>query len=286
MWTKTLTALAVATILGLMTVTSIGSAMAMNGKKPPHKPGSPDTALTLWLVIFNNPGACATEPCSEADLGNPNVDTCILHATGSITNGGKAMLVASHYADAGGFGGAGDATELTGRHSCLFSTFLGGDDAGLIDPLTAEVHSVVRSHGVPFDDEEDGDLLDQITNFDDGACFLFPQAGDEDAVQAAQAALANGQNVCADAQFAIHQAPAGGTCVDGTEAACHDEQALSWFGIPDLEAMGIDNAEATTLQGVSPGISTMWRTPNSLTVVVQTDMTDLEDEGHSSDPRN
>lgn len=29
--------------------------------------------VTVWIVVFNNPGACATSPCSPADIGNPLV---------------------------------------------------------------------------------------------------------------------------------------------------------------------------------------------------------------------
>ena len=35
----------------------------------------PGSAVTVWFVVFNNPGACASD-CAGSDLGNPKSGDC------------------------------------------------------------------------------------------------------------------------------------------------------------------------------------------------------------------
>ena len=49
----------------------------------------PDTAVTIWWVIFNNPENCAGYPeteCGLVDLENPDVAAEITYATGGVVN--------------------------------------------------------------------------------------------------------------------------------------------------------------------------------------------------------
>lgn len=50
------------------------------------EPGHP---YTVWWIIFNNPGACATSPCSAADLVTAN--GAIHYATGGVAGAGGEL---------------------------------------------------------------------------------------------------------------------------------------------------------------------------------------------------
>jgi len=43
-------------------------------------------AYSVWWVIFNNPAACATASCTDADFGTPEVEASILNATGRVAD--------------------------------------------------------------------------------------------------------------------------------------------------------------------------------------------------------
>lgn len=95
----------------------------------------PESAYTLWWVVFNNPEHCASVPCSLDDLFD-NVDV-----------------------EGGLFGGSGQVTDAYGRAHFQVHAFKGEDPglerplagnglvAGLIDSFKAEIHMVVRNHG-------------------------------------------------------------------------------------------------------------------------------------------
>lgn len=42
-------------------------------------------AYTLWLVVINNPGACSSTPCAEADLFNPDTESSAYNGSGAIS---------------------------------------------------------------------------------------------------------------------------------------------------------------------------------------------------------
>lgn len=44
-----------------------------------------NSPYTIWWVIFNNPKACGTSPCSAADLGNAAADAAVFNAGGAIS---------------------------------------------------------------------------------------------------------------------------------------------------------------------------------------------------------
>ncbi|MGH9875653.1 MAG: hypothetical protein ACRD9S_24620 [Pyrinomonadaceae bacterium] len=89
---------------------------------------NPGWVYTAWFGIFNNPDACATRPCSGADFANPAV-------MGSRVNFGGRLIGLDGAATYGGFLAIGDTT----------SAF---DGPGLLDPKHAEIHMVLRSHGM------------------------------------------------------------------------------------------------------------------------------------------
>jgi hypothetical protein len=90
----------------------------------------PGNAYTLWVAVFNNPKECVTNPCTAADVPNPDVQAVILWGTGQIA--GEDGTV-----DFGAFRAVGDTSGSAGL----------GTATALERPLKAEIHLVVRSHG-------------------------------------------------------------------------------------------------------------------------------------------
>ncbi|NIT57154.1 MAG: hypothetical protein GWN00_13240, partial [Aliifodinibius sp.] len=45
-------------------------------------------AVTVWYVVFNQPGECGTSPCGEADIFNPATNTDVLYGAGHIVGNG------------------------------------------------------------------------------------------------------------------------------------------------------------------------------------------------------
>jgi hypothetical protein len=94
---------------------------------------TPGHVVTLWWVVFNNPGECATSPCGLDDLFDEDVEAACLAADGAVVTGTGA----ASFSDRLGVG--------EGRDSCL--PHFGGADHGLLDPQGAEVHLMVHDHG-------------------------------------------------------------------------------------------------------------------------------------------
>jgi len=103
-------------------------------------------AITLWIVIFNNPGACSMpNMCSEPDLFNAAVMADIVYGGGNVVGGSEKARIGFHY----------KAGSNAGSIATLFTEILGlpfpldnnGEGLGLIDPRGAEVHYVIRFHG-------------------------------------------------------------------------------------------------------------------------------------------
>lgn len=119
-------------------------------------------AYTVWWVIFNNPEFCASLPCTADDLP---------------ANGGDARIEASAmYADGRLVGSNGRGRFVAGLAVEEIKDALYGP--GLLDPSGAEVHLLVRTHGVSIPEV----LHSQITT---------PAGGCP-------------PNSCGDQQFAIH----------------------------------------------------------------------------------
>ena len=109
----------------------------------------PGTVATAWLGIFNTPAACATNPCTPADMANPATHGSTVYAGGKI-------IGADGTATFGGFRAVGDTTGI-----------FEGNPLGLILPLTAQIDLVVRTHGAAILNDPNA-LNQQLTTFNGG----------------------------------------------------------------------------------------------------------------------
>ena len=152
-------------------------------------------AVTLWLVVFNEPGECAgadltpPEPCGEDDIFNNDA------AMADVLYGGGRVIGGSEKANIGYSLQAGDNS----------SSLFGEESHGLIDPRKAEVHYVLRSHG-PLGDVPTSEMIHTFI----GGC------SDEDANHpplpgfdppADENDLHTEAGDCQDIQYAINLAP-------------------------------------------------------------------------------
>ncbi|MBV7333102.1 hypothetical protein KFU94_33700 [Chloroflexi bacterium TSY] len=116
---------------------------------------TPGDAYTIWWVIFNNSTACADATCKGSDLSNPETVGMVGYATGGIAD----VNGVAHF----------EATLSVGDNSIAldnndgFPFELVEPAPGLIDPMAAEIHAVVRTHGAALDDP-----TEQITTFGGG----------------------------------------------------------------------------------------------------------------------
>jgi hypothetical protein len=142
-------------------------------------------AVTLWIVVFNDPGACATSPCTDVDLFNPDVMPDVLFGSGNVVGGSEKITLGYHR----------NAGDNSGSIADLFGMPTNdGEPWGLIDPREAEIHYVVRSHGplVP------AKMPEQINSFEGGCVDDHLPPGDSDELN-----LDEGD--CQDIQFVINQ---------------------------------------------------------------------------------
>ncbi len=113
------------------------------------------SATTVWWVIFNEPSKCSPPGCAGKDLSNPAVKGSVSFATGEVI----------------GADGVGDfsADLKVGDLSGCQPAVVGFPCVGLMKPLTAEVHYVIRSHGLPI-----AGLVDQQIGSFAGGCKGTP----------------------------------------------------------------------------------------------------------------
>ncbi|MBT8079197.1 MAG: hypothetical protein KJO31_11525 [Gammaproteobacteria bacterium] len=70
---------------------------------------------TLWVIVFNNPSACAGPICGEADLANPDVKGSVFYGNGAISaDNGKGNGVVNMDVDIVGGSLANDQFVLLG----------------------------------------------------------------------------------------------------------------------------------------------------------------------------
>jgi hypothetical protein len=124
---------------------------------------TPDHVVTLWWAIFNNPEFCATPACAPSDLNNPSVN-------GSLQFGGGQVVGANGRADFGGYLAVGDNT---GFHLLPQFPLMPNPAPGLVNPKSATIHLVIRSHGPASADPTI--LNQQLTSFG-GGCSVNPCA--------------------------------------------------------------------------------------------------------------
>jgi hypothetical protein len=144
---------------------------------------NPGNAYSLWLVVINNPGACAATPCSAVDiLTNPATDSQVLSGgTGTVAGAaGKGTLAGS--AGVGPLSGW-----LAGR--------------SLNDPYTAEIHLVINDHGLKLASFMPG----MISTYRAGCSDTSPFPGVFPAIALADGAA--GPNTCLLYQAAVFPMP-------------------------------------------------------------------------------
>lgn len=143
--------------------------------------------VTVWLVVFNNPENCATRPCTgPADVFNPDVQGDFLYGGGHVIGGSGV----------GRFGGHLAAADPSG--SGLIELGLPELAVGLLNPLTAEIHLALHSHGPAGSGQV---LKAQLSSFLGGCLtFLGPDGiadGPEDMPDVA--------GECSTFQYSVHQ---------------------------------------------------------------------------------
>ncbi len=130
------------------------------------------TAVTVWLVVFNEPSGC-DGPCDEPDLFNPDAEVDIVYAAGRLVGDTRTRF---RFARA-----VGDASGSIGP-------LLGLEPKGILDAYKAEIHYIVRTHGPVIPG-----LEAEMTSTFGGGCLDAPDGYG-----------APGPNACEDIQFAVH----------------------------------------------------------------------------------
>lgn len=112
-----------------------------------HTTGLEDgSAYTIWWVIFNNPAEC-DGGCADTDFGNPAVEASVMNATGRVIADGDNATFSAFLPV-----GFMHTNPSSGNGRQLFGP-------GLQNVKGAEIHAVIRSHGLvdilhPFGDIE------------------------------------------------------------------------------------------------------------------------------------
>lgn len=139
---------------------------------------TPGNAYTLWLVVVNEPGECASTPCTGGDvLLNDATDAQVTYAAGSVAGGSGRGTFAGHV-PVGALDGWLDGRSLDDAHA-------------------AEIHLVVNDHGPAIPSQ----LSDMIHSYRGGCSDdspfpgIFPASALADGVP--------GPNVCRLYQSAI-----------------------------------------------------------------------------------
>lgn len=213
--------------LALLTLLVFTSAVFAGGKN--------ETAVTVWLVIFNDPSACVDEiegedppfdpgDCSEYDIFyNPAVMADVCYLAGQSVQANGRMSLSGRFAEGT-------------NHGCLWLD--GGPGPGLVYADDAEIHSVLQQHGWSL---KSGDgLEDQIGEFL-GRCNPDGATGPEP----------ENYGSCVDSQFTIHQA------VDGESESVSD----GYFFPPDMfTPPAMVKGANSMLKRESDGIRFSWHT--------------------------
>lgn len=170
---------------GVVVLTRLKNGVAMRLSTVNLKPKD---AVTVWWVVFNEPAKCSDNECGENDIFNLDADgEFILNDDGSTpvnAAGRKAAKITALRAD-------GHVIDESG--AAQFSSRLPIGDAsealfggGLQNPMTAEIHLVLRTHGPAIPGKVDS----MIYSLNGGCEAAWPNPP------------------CANVQFAIFKPPA------------------------------------------------------------------------------
>ena len=132
----------------------------------------PSEAITVWWVVFNQPQNCSDQKCGENDVFNLDADEKpILNSDGSAPLNMAAIDAAKISilrADGHVIDQSGDARYAAGLVKGDTSEAVIGP--GLLDPIFAEIHLVLRSHGPA----KAGKLDDMLYSINGGCADKFP----------------------------------------------------------------------------------------------------------------
>ena len=147
----------------------------------------PKDAVTVWWIVFDEPTMCSDNECGENDIFNLDADgEFILNDDGSPPMNGAGVEAAkisvlradSHVIDESGAAEFRSRLPIGDVSDALFG-------AGLQNPMNAEIHLLVRSHGPAIPGKVDSMLY----NINGGCEGAFPNPP------------------CAEAQFAVFKPP-------------------------------------------------------------------------------
>lgn len=138
----------------------------------------PQDAVTVWWVVFNEPTKCSDGECGENDIFRLDANgEFILNDDGSPPingDGVEAANISVLRADGHVIDSTGTARFRAGLPSADVSEAIFG--GGLQQPMSAEIHLVVRTHGPAVPGKVDS-MLYEINGGCEGA-FPNPPCGD------------------------------------------------------------------------------------------------------------
>ncbi|MBV7333332.1 hypothetical protein KFU94_34870 [Chloroflexi bacterium TSY] len=105
---------------------------------------TPGEAYSIWWIVFNNPAACEGATCKGSELSNPETVGMVGYATGGIADENGVAHFGAHLA-------VGD-NSIALDNASGFPYELMDPAPGLIDPMSAEIHTVIRTHGAALPD--------------------------------------------------------------------------------------------------------------------------------------
>lgn len=146
-------------------------------------------AFTLWFVVFNNPDACATDPCTVADLVNPAAEGDFLYGGGIVTSGGYTRF--SGKLDTGDSSGSGTPEIGAPPEAAI----------GLTNPMGADVLLAIHSHGPAT---SGAGLQSQLSSFS-GGC-VPPFLGDAFGWAEGRSDIPQAEGECSTLQVSTHEA--------------------------------------------------------------------------------
>jgi hypothetical protein len=138
-------------------------------------------AYTLWLVVVNNPDACASTPCTPADIFNPATQSQVRFAAGHVAGGSGQ----------GTFAGSLQEGTISGWQP----------DRSFEDAMGVEVHLVINDHGPMLSAYMPGMIHTYRGGCSDASPFpaIFPATARADGEV--------GPNICRLYQAATFEAP-------------------------------------------------------------------------------
>lgn len=139
---------------------------------------NPGEAVTMWWVIFNAPEMCTDGECGEDDVMMMDADGNIADSPdGSVPINPEMWEKAKiSVLRADGLIIPDDGTGKFRGHLPIGDTTEAMGGPGLLDPMKAEVHSVIRTHGkVPAEVQNEA-----VNSFAGGCDEAWPNAPCED----------------------------------------------------------------------------------------------------------